>query len=177
MVTLPRLPHLIESLPGQRGVLVHARVAKECSLSPTVAPTSRFSISLPGDLLEQLDAVVSRRGLPSRSQVIAELIRGALVEHELAMDAGRVVAGTITLIYTNRRGHVRHRMAMIQRAYLMEVISSQHVFLEGEHSLEVLLVQGPGERLNRLADELRSVKGVEQVRVVITQALVPPLHE
>lgn len=146
-------------------------------MSQTAAPVSRFSISLPGDLLDQLDAVVSRRGLPSRSQVIAELIRGALVEHELAMDETRVVAGTITLVYTNRRGHVRHRMAQIQRKYLIEVISSQHVFLEGEHSLEVLLVQGPGERLNRLADELRSVRGVEQARTVITRALVPPLHE
>lgn len=141
------------------------------------APISRFSISLPGDLLEQLDELVSRRKLPSRSQVIAELIRGALVEHELAKDATKVVAGTITLVYTNRRDTLRHRLGVIQRRYLMEVISSQHVFLEGDHSLEVLLVQGPGKQLNKLADELRSLKGVEQVRVVLTGALVPPLHE
>ena len=141
------------------------------------APVSRFSISLPGDLLDQLDALVSRRKLPSRSQVLAELIRGALIEGDLADDASKVVAGTITLVYTNRRDTLRHRMAVIQRKYLMETISSQHVFLESDHSLEVLLVQGPGKQLNRLADELRALKGVEQVRMVITQALVPPLHE
>jgi CopG family nickel-responsive transcriptional regulator len=132
---------------------------------------------LPGDLLDQLDALVSRRKLPSRSQVLAELIRGALIEGDLADDASKVVAGTITLVYTNRRDTLRHRMAVIQRKYLMETISSQHVFLESDHSLEVLLVQGPGKQLNRLADELRALKGVEQVRMVITQALVPPLHE
>ncbi len=145
---------------------------------PTVTPSiSRFSISLPGDLLERLDALVAQRKLPSRSQVIAELIRGALVENELATDPQRVVAGTITLVYTNKRNTLRHRLGVIQRRYLKEVISSQHVFLEADHSLEVLLVQGPGSQLKKLADELRSIKGVEQVRVIITQSLMPPLHE
>jgi CopG family nickel-responsive transcriptional regulator len=141
------------------------------------ATVSRFSISLADELLCRLDKLVSKRKLPSRSQVIAELIRGALVEHDLESDANRVVAGTITLVYTNRRDTLRHRLALIQRRYLMEVISSQHVFLESDHSLEVLLVQGPGKQLNRLADELRSLKGVEQVSVVITQTIMPPLHE
>lgn len=140
-------------------------------------PISRFSISLPGELLDQLDRLVSRRRLPSRSQVIAELIRGALVEHELAKDPARVVAGTVTLVYGSRRASLRNRLATIKRRYLKEVISTQHVFLEREHDLEVLLVQGPGERLNRLADELRSAKGVEQVCVAITKTVIPPLHE
>jgi CopG family nickel-responsive transcriptional regulator len=143
----------------------------------TSAPISRFSISLPGDLLDQLDRLVSRRRLPSRSQVIAELIRTALVEAELATDPTRVVAGTVTLVYSSRRGALRQKLAQTKRKYLKEVISTQHVFLEAEHDLEVLLVQGPGERLNQLADELRSAKGVEQVRVAITQTVIPPLHE
>ncbi|HEV7300876.1 MAG TPA: ribbon-helix-helix protein, CopG family [Tepidisphaeraceae bacterium] len=147
-------------------------------MSATSAPISRFSISLPGELLEQLDSLVTRRRLPSRSQILAELIRGALVEDELAADPERVVAGTMTLVYNaQRRGTLRQRMAQIQRRYIKEIISSQHVFLEREHSLEVLLVQGPGHRLSRLADETRALKGVEQVRMSMTRTLVPPLHE
>jgi CopG family nickel-responsive transcriptional regulator len=146
-------------------------------VTTTAPPISRFSISLPGELLDRLDALVRRCRLPSRSQVLAELIRAALVEHELAGDPSRVVAGTITLVYDGGRGSLRNRLAAIQRRYLKEVISSQHVFLEREHSLEVLLVQGPGHRLERLADELRSAKGVKQVRAVLTETIVPQLHE
>ena len=87
------------------------------------------------------------------------------------------MAGTVTLVYGSRRASLRNRLATIKRRYLKEVISSQHVFLEAEHDLEVLLVQGPGERLNQLADELRSAKGVEQVCVAITKTVIPPLHE
>lgn len=139
------------------------------------APVTRFSICLPPDLLEQLDAMVSKRKLPSRSQAVAEMVRHELVEQEIDLGKG-IVAGTITLVYGNRREAIRNQLARIQARYLKEVISSQHVFLEEDHSLEVLLVQGPGDRLTRLADELRGVKGVKQVRVALTTTVLPPLH-
>lgn len=141
----------------------------------TSAPVTRFSICLPPDLLEQLDAMVSKRRLPSRSQAVAEMIRHELVEQETELGQG-IVAGTITLVYGNRREAIRNQLARIQARYLKEVISSQHVFLEDDHSLEVLLVQGPGDRLTRLADALRGVKGVKQVRVALTTTVLPPLH-
>jgi len=57
------------------------------------------------------------------------------------------------------------------------VISSQHVFLEQDQSLEVLLVQGPAVRLKQLCDALRTIRGVQQLQLVTTTALLPPLHE
>jgi CopG family nickel-responsive transcriptional regulator len=71
---------------------------------------------------------------------------------------------------------VRHQLAQTQAEYLKEVISSQHVFLEDDQSLEVLLVQGPA-RLRDLCDALRKVRGVQQLRLFTTTALLPPLHE
>ena len=68
-------------------------------------------------------------------------------------------------------------VAQTQGEYLKEVISSQHVFLEDDQSLEVLLVQGPARRLSDLCDALRKVRGVQQLRLFTTTALLPPLHE
>lgn len=136
---------------------------------------ARLSVSLPSELLAELDAMVSERGLPSRSQMIAELIRHALAEHhEARTDA--VLAGTLTLIYRADSGRVRQALAQIQTTYVTEVISSQHVLLEDDQSLEVLLVQGPAPRLNALCDDLRKVRGVQQIKLVTTTALLPPLH-
>ncbi len=50
------------------------------------------------------------------------------------------------------------------------------MLLEDDQSLEVLLVQGPAERLEVLCDSLRKVRGVQQVKLVTTTALLPPLH-
>jgi CopG family transcriptional regulator, nickel-responsive regulator len=145
-------------------------------MSETTGSTlTRMSMTLPSALLLKLDAMIEARSLPSRSKFIAELIEDALADSEETPDA--VLAGTITLIYRAGLGWVRHRIAETQRIYLKEVISSQHVFLEDEQSLEVMLVQGPVSRLTALCDELRALRGVQQVRLVRTTALLPPLYE
>ncbi|MEO5586296.1 MAG: CopG family ribbon-helix-helix protein [Novosphingobium sp.] len=146
-------------------------------MSTEPASLARLSMSLPGELFRQLDMMVEERGLPSRSQLIAELIRHALAEHEAFTRPDEMLAGTVTIVYRGDRGRVRHQLALTQSDYLKEVISSQHVFLEGDQSLEVLLVQGPAVRLEELCDALRRVRGVQQLQLVSTTALLPPLHD
>jgi CopG family nickel-responsive transcriptional regulator len=136
---------------------------------------ARISMSLPAELLLEADKLVARRQLPSRSQLIAELIR-----HELAnLDGARdddVQAGAITLIYSAESSRTRNALARVQREFLKEIISSQHVFLEDGRSLEVLLIQGAAIRLNGLCNRLRSVRAVQQLKLVTTTFLLPPLQ-
>ena len=146
-----------------------------CLMRAAPSELARLSVSLPSGLLESLDAMVEQRRLPSRSQMIGELIRHALAEHGEASGKA-VLAGTVTLIYRAETPRVRHALAQIETAYIKEVISSQHVLLEDEQSLEVLLVQGPASRLRSLCDDLRKVRGVQQIELVTTTALLPPLH-
>lgn len=136
---------------------------------------TRISISLPAPLLGELDAVVETRGAPSRSHAVVEMIREYLIDHSEKL-GDRVMAGVITVVYTNDRDRLRGRLQDIQHRYLKEVISSQHVFLEDEQSLEALLVQGPGVTLQSLSDELAACKGVRTVKLAITAALLPPIH-
>ena len=139
------------------------------------AQLARLSVSLPEELLIRLDTMVQERGLPSRSQMIAELIRHALAEHG-EQRTNSVLSGTVTLIYRADNGRVRQALAQTQSTYIKEVISSQHVVLEEDQSLDVLLVQGPAWRLKGLCDDLRKVRGVQQIKLVTTTALLPPLH-
>ncbi len=148
-------------------------------MSDDSSPTglSRLSMSLPTDLFYQLDLMVQERGLPSRSQLISELIRNALADHGEVTHPSALLAGTITLVYRANVGRVREQIAQKQHEYLKEVVSAQHVFLEDEQSLEVLLVQGPAARLRDFCDALRKVRGVQQLHLFTTTALLPPLHE
>jgi CopG family nickel-responsive transcriptional regulator len=136
---------------------------------------ARMSVSLPAPLLRQLDEVVEKRGGGNRSQAVAEMIRHYVLDHG---DWGeqQVMAGMITAFYANDHGWLRGRLQDIQHRYLKEVISSHHTFLEGDQSLEALLVQGPAERLRALADEMAACKGVHTVKLAITASLLPPLH-
>ena len=144
-------------------------------MTSEIPQLARLSVSLPAELLARLDVMVAERGLPSRSQMIAELIRHELAEHSEGVE-GAVLAGTLTLTYRAERGRVRQALAQTQCEFVKEVISSQHIFLEDDQSLEVLLVQGPSERLQVLCDRLRKIRGVQQIKLVTTTALLPPLH-
>jgi CopG family nickel-responsive transcriptional regulator len=141
----------------------------------SIPDLARLSVSLPGELLVELDSMVSERGIPNRSQMVAELIRHAIAEHHEGLPEA-VLAGTITLIYRAESGRVRQALAHAQSAYVKEVISSHNVALEDDQCLEVLLVQGPSRRLKALCDALRKVRGVHQIKLVTTTALLPPLH-
>lgn len=135
----------------------------------------RLSISLSADLFAELDAMVSERGVANRSQMIAELIRQELAEHSARERGETVLSGTITLIYRAESGRVRHALAEVQMEYIPEIISSQHIFLEDDQSMEVLLVQGTASRLHNLCDALRKIRKVQQCKLVTTTALLPPL--
>lgn len=147
-------------------------MAKAASKSSGV---ERFGVSLPPELLSRLDAMVEDQGMPSRSQAIAEMINRQLIEH-YRQDERRVVAGTLTVVYADKANQIRPRIADVQRRYKKEVISSQHVFLEDDHGLEVWLVQGPGGTLRALREGVVACKGVKIAKLTITTELLPPLH-
>lgn len=135
----------------------------------------RISVSLPGNLLRAFDAMVQRRGYANRSQAVGELLSREINDLEQE-DGDRVMTGTITIVYRNDRENLQGKLAAIQRRHVSEVISSLHVHLENDHTLEVLLVQGPASILRAIADELVTCKGVRSGKLSLSSIVMPPLH-
>jgi CopG family transcriptional regulator, nickel-responsive regulator len=135
----------------------------------------RISVSLPPAVFDELDRLVVARGFENRSQAISEMIHQSLTDHY--QDHGdRVMAGTITLFYDESKPGLLQALAEIERSHIAEVISKQHVLLEDNHTMEVILVQGPASRLKAIADELITCKGVRSGKLTISSALIPPIH-
>lgn len=135
---------------------------------------ARFSVSLPADLLDELDAMVANRRFPSRSHAIAEMAREQLLQHTESLGSTRM-AGTISLVYDYRRRNLQRQLADIQHQNFLLLVASMHVHLEDHHYLEVLLVQGPARDLRRLADSLAGTKGVKHARLNLTSTAIPQL--
>jgi CopG family transcriptional regulator, nickel-responsive regulator len=135
---------------------------------------ARFSVSLPSDLLDELDDMVTRRKFPNRSHAIAEMARERLLDHEQELGT-KSMAGTITLVYDYRKRNLQRRLADIQHQNYLMVVTSMHVHLENHHYLEVLLVQGQARALRSLADTLGACKGVKHARLNLTATAMPPL--
>ena len=136
---------------------------------------ARISISLPVALFDELDEMVAERGYASRSEAISKMISEQLVNHHHQLGK-QIMAGTITLTYDHAKPGLQSRLMKIQHKYLKEIISSQHVHLENHHSLEVLLVQGPGVRLKAIASELIVCKGVKHGCLNVSSNILPPIY-
>ena len=144
-------------------------------MRPDSDQVERISISLPGSLLRAFDQMVEQRGYANRSQAVAEILSREI--NDLAQEDGEeVMTGTITIVYRNDRENLQGKLAAIQRRHISEVISSLHVHLEHDHTLEVLLVQGPAARLRAIADELVTCKGVRSGKLSLSSVVMPPLH-
>lgn len=136
---------------------------------------NRISISLPEDLHAELDLMVADRGFESRSQAINDMLRQNLVEHK-RQTGNQVMVGTITILYNNATRGLQKTLADLQYRYLDEVISSLHVHLTDNQTMEVILVQGPAKQVQTIANEMITLRGVITGKLQLIGALIPPLH-
>lgn len=125
----------------------------------SISPLVRFGVSLEKGLLDKFDRLIRRRGLANRSEALRDLIRKALIEKEWT--EGADVAGAVTLVYDHHRGDLLARLTDIQHDYHHLIISTQHIHLDHDHCLEIIAVRGKARLVARLADSLRSIKGVK----------------
>ena len=138
-------------------------------------PVSRISMSLDEDLLTDLDRMVGERGFESRSHAISEILYQSLIEHKCER-GNEVTVGIITLFYDNSVPGLQKKLADLQFRHIDEVISSLHVHLMHNQTMEVVLVQGPARSLQAIADEMTSRRGVISGKMHLIAALIPQLH-
>lgn len=119
----------------------------------------RFGISLPKDLLEKFDKLISQKSYSNRSEAFRDLIRQELVKEEWR-EAGEVV-GAVTLVYDHHKRELVNKLTDIQHDFQGTIISTQHIHLDHDNCLELIAVKGSAANITKLADTLKSVKGVK----------------
>jgi CopG family nickel-responsive transcriptional regulator len=120
---------------------------------------TRFSVSLDRDLLKRFDDRVIEEGYPTRSKAVADLIRDALVRRE--WDQGKEVAGAVMMVFDHHRRDLVNRLVDIQHDFHGLVVSSQHIHLDHDNCLELVVVKGDPARIRELHRRLKGVKGVK----------------
>ncbi len=119
---------------------------------------SVVSISAPQDLIHHVDDVAGREGYSGRSELVRAALREFLqtLDDEAARDGAH--SATITLAYDEE---ATDRVARVKHAFADITTSMLHSHTD-EGCLEVLIVEGDGDAVRRLANGLRGVRGVER---------------
>jgi CopG family nickel-responsive transcriptional regulator len=128
---------------------------------------TRFSISMPGELVHQLDLMSKEKGCANRSQAVADMVRCHLAEHYGQM-GDREIAGTITLVYDHHKRNIQGLLTDIQHDHGDVIIASMHVHLDHHNCMEVLAVRGRADAIKHVADNLIAAKGVKHGKLTVT---------
>jgi CopG family transcriptional regulator, nickel-responsive regulator len=130
-----------------------------------MAEIVRFGVSLEKDLLQQFDRLIRHSGYGSRSKAIADIVREKLVQREWTL--GKEVVGTITMIYNHHQRGLTSRLTDIQHGYHREILSSQHIHLNHDNCLEVVIVKGLPSKVQALADAMKACRGVKHLAMTM----------
>jgi len=127
-------------------------------LSDLMSGLVRFGVSLGKPLLDRFDDLIRAKQYTNRSEALRDMIRKELVQQE--WKSGSDVVGTITLIYDHHKRDVLIRVMDMQHDFQEAIISTQHIHLDHHNCLEIVAARGKAEEVQKLADALRSIKGV-----------------
>ena len=118
-----------------------------------------FGVSLEKELLEKFDKLIKGKKYSNRSEAIRDLIRENLVKREWIEE--KEVAGAITLVFDHHKRELMNTLTDIQHDFHTLIISSQHIHLDHDNCLEIIVVRGKPKEVRELADKLRATKGVK----------------
>ena len=124
-----------------------------------MAEIFRFGVSLPKDLLDNFDKLIREKNYTNRSEAFRDLIRQELVKKE--WQEGKEIAGAVTLIYDHHKRELLNKITDIQHDFQKIIISTQHIHLDHNNCLEIVAIRGNPKGAQKLADTLKSIKGVK----------------
>jgi len=128
----------------------------------------RFGVSLEDNLLESLDNYVEGNGFSNRSQAIRFLIEKNVAEQK--WQCNHIVAGTIIIMYDQKKKDIVSRITDIQQQYKDVILSSSQYYINENFCLHIVTVMGEAHRLTELSDRLITIRGIKHGKLVMSRA-------
>jgi CopG family nickel-responsive transcriptional regulator len=136
-----------------------------------VEKITRFGVSIEPELLKKFDKIIKKEGYTNRSEKIRDLIRKNLINHDVT-DPDSEAIGTLTMIYDHHTGNLTNKLLDLQHDHHNEILTTTHVHIDHHNCLEVLVLKGKTGTIQKLADNIKALKGIKNGELVITKSSI-----
>ena len=130
---------------------------------------TRFGVSIEPELLFKFDMIIKKKGYTNRSEAIRDLIRKNLITQKIS-NPSLESNGSLTIIYNHHTGDITNKLLNLQHNHTNEILSTTHVHIDHHNCLEVLILKGKIGNIQKLADNIKSLKGIKHGELVITES-------
>ncbi len=117
----------------------------------------------------EFDRYCRQQQFATRSEAIRQLLRDTLTK-EAWVGESKDAAGTLTLVYDHHRPQLRDHLTKLQHDHTDLVVSTLHAHLTHDLCLEVIVLRGPSAKLQKIASQLRGLKGIYKGELVMANA-------
>jgi CopG family nickel-responsive transcriptional regulator len=129
----------------------------------------RFGVSIEPVLLTKFDKMIKNEGYDNRSEAIRDIIRKNLnIKKSRNPDENAI--GTLTMIYDHHTGNLTKKLLELQHNHHNEILSTTHIHVDHHNCLEVLVLKGKTGSIQKLADNIKSLKGIKHGELIITRS-------
>lgn len=126
-----------------------------------------ISISLPSDILADMDRMIKANGFKGRSELVRTALRQMAQEYEEPADH---VHGSITMSYAEGK---EARVSEVRHTFHDVVLSMMHTHCEEDLCMDVLIVGGEARRVLALAETLRRMRDIVKCQLVQVSSKAP----
>jgi CopG family nickel-responsive transcriptional regulator len=128
----------------------------------------RFGVAMEASLLEEFDRVVDEQGT-TRSEALRDLARSAVVRAQIGK--GKPAVAALTLVYDHHVRDLTERLTELQHELGEHVRSTMHVHIDHDNCMEVIIMTGRSDELQRVADRILGLRGVKHGGIEIVTGL------
>ncbi len=126
---------------------------------------SRIGVSLPENLLEKFDDIITKRGYSSRSEGIRDAIRGYIRYYDWMSEVEGERIGILSMTYEHSQRGLVASLLDLEHEFTSITRSAVHVHISHDECMEVLLLQGEGKDVRAIAERAMALKGVKNVKL------------
>jgi CopG family nickel-responsive transcriptional regulator len=123
---------------------------------------SIISLSLPTELLEELDSALGAEKSANRSEVLRQALRSYLSEYKKLEELKGNIIATISVLYNKEEKN--EELFKLQHEFSDMITAYLHSHLTETSCLEVMVIKGSSNRLKELIDGLKANKPVKQIK-------------
>ena len=126
---------------------------------------ARIGVSLPENLLEKFDEIITRRGYSSRSEGIRDAIRGYIRYYAWMSEVQGERVGTVSLVYDHSQRGLVNSLLDIEHEFSGIIRSSIHMHINHDMCMEVLMVRGEGQDVKAVTEKIMTLRGIKHVKL------------
>ncbi|KAB0612932.1 nickel-responsive transcriptional regulator NikR [Campylobacter hyointestinalis] len=120
----------------------------------------RFSVSLPEELLGELDKMIKTKNYASRSEFTRDLIREKIVQDSWSNEKEDLI-GVLSIVYDHHQSGLMTKKMSIEHDANVNIICTNHIHIDHHNCLENMVLKGKAKEVEIFSDRIAGLKGVK----------------